>query len=209
MDHHKTIEQLNLFLQGLPISIYIIPFILHAFSCVLFIQYKTKSLKFHAPLYDVIISNTPDFSCYNYIPNLLLFLLTSFLIIPLFITQNLHVFLSLFKYFSIIIFLRSITVPVTILPPIKNTNKCNIHLNIPTFLSGHSLDKIFSGHTSFSLLLVFVYYKFSIFSLTFLYFLLFIQIAIALSLIVTREHYTIDVLLGYLIAIPILLIVDV
>ena len=42
MDHYKTIEQLNLFLQGLPISIYIIPFILHAFSCVLFIQYKTK-----------------------------------------------------------------------------------------------------------------------------------------------------------------------
>ena len=77
-----------------------------------------------------------------------------------------------------------------------------------TFMDGHCLDKIFSGHTAFSLLLVFVCNKFNILSKTFIYILLLIQFVLALSLILTREHYTVDVILGYLITIPILLLLD-
>ena len=205
MNKTQIIKNINDFFQEIPLWVYIIPLIFHILSNkFLYSMQRRKST--YQPLYDVIISNVPDLSKYNFIPNTLMFILSTFLIIPLYIKPNYNVFISLFKYLSVIIFLRSITTSVTILPSI--VNGCKFKIDLITFLNGHCIDKIFSGHTSVSLLLVFLYNKYNIITSNLIYVLLFIQILLALSLILTKEHYTIDVILGYLITTMILLLLD-
>lgn len=204
MKDNKFVEKINSFFQGIPLCIYILPYILYVIT-VNFLHSKKDSIKLHKPLYDIIISNSPDLSKYDYITNLLMSILLIYLIIPMFIKPNINVFISIFKYWSIIIFIRSITTSVTILPSIID---CDFKLDLFTFFNGHCIDKIFSGHTSFSLIVVFIYYKYNILSNKLIYFLLFIQTLIALSLILTRGHYTIDIVLGYIITIPTLLMLD-
>lgn len=205
MRHIEAIDNFNTTLQNIPLWVYIIPYIMH-FLTVVYLFSKKDVIRGSKPLYDTIISNIPDLSKFRNIPNMLLLVLMSYLIIPLFFKPNVDVFISIYRYFSIILLLRSFTISSTILPPI-NSN-CDFKLNMQTFMDGHCLDKIFSGHTAFSLLLVFVCNKFNILSKTFIYILLLIQFVLALSLILTREHYTVDVILGYLITIPILLLFD-
>ncbi len=205
MRHIEAIDNFNTTLQNIPLWVYIIPYIMH-FLTVVYLFSKKEVIRGSKPLYDIIISNIPDLSKFRNIPNMLLLVLMSYLIIPLFFKPNIDVFISIYRYFSIILLLRSFTISSTILPPI-NSN-CDFKLNMQTFMDGHCLDKIFSGHTAFSLLLVFVCNKFNILSKTFIYILLLIQFVLALSLILTREHYTVDVILGYLITIPILLLFD-
>lgn len=205
MRHIEAIDNFNTTLQNIPLWVYIIPYIMH-FLTVVYLFSKKEVIRGSKPLYDTIISNIPDLSKFRNIPNMLLLVLMSYLIIPLFFKPNINVFISIYRYFSIILLLRSFTISSTILPPI-NSN-CDFKLNMQTFMDGHCLDKIFSGHTAFSLLLVFVCNKFNILSKTFIYILLLIQFVLALSLILTREHYTVDVILGYLITIPILLLFD-
>lgn len=205
MKKTQIVKNINDFFQTIPLWVYIIPFILQTLSNgFLYTMQDRKSN--YKPLYDVIISNVPDLSKYNFIPNILMFILSTFLIIPLYIKPNYNVFMSLFKYLSVILFLRSITTSVTILPSI--VNGCKFKMNLITFLNGHCIDKIFSGHTSVSLLLVYLYNKYNIITSNLIYVLLFIQILLALSLILTKEHYTIDVILGYLITTMILLLLD-
>lgn len=205
MRHIEAIDNLNTTLQNIPLWVYVIPYIMHLLT-VLYLFSKKEIIRGSKPLYDTIISNIPDLSKFRNIPNILLLVLMSYLIIPLFLNPNIDVFISIYRYFSIILLLRSITTSSTILPPI-NSN-CDFKLSMNTFMEGHCLDKIFSGHTAFSLLLVFVCNKFNILSNSFIYILLFIQFVLAVSLILTREHYTVDVILGYLITIPILLLFD-
>ena len=205
MRHIEAIDNFNTTLQNIPLWVYIIPYIMH-FLTVVYLFSKKEVIRGSKPLYDTIISNIPDLSKFRNIPNMLLLVLMSYLIIPLFFKPNIDVFISIYRYFSIILLLRSFTISSTILPPI-NSN-CDFKLNMQTFMDGHCLDKIFSGHTAFSLLLVFVCNKFNILSKTFIYILLLIQFVLALSLILTREHYTVDVILGYLITIPMLLLFD-
>ena len=205
MNKTQIVKNINDFFQTIPLWVYIIPFIFQTLSNgFLYTMQDRKSN--YKPLYDVIISNVPDLSKYNFIPNTLMFILSTFLIIPLYIKPNYNVFISLFKYLSVIIFLRSITTSVTILP--SSVNGCKFKMDLMTFLNGHCIDKIFSGHTSASLLLVFLYNKYNIITSNLIYVLLFIQILLALSLIITKEHYTIDVILGYLITTMILLLLD-
>ena len=205
MRHIEAIDNFNTTLQNIPLWVYIIPYIMH-FLTVVYLFSKKEVIRGSKPLYDTIISNIPDLSKFRNIPNILLLVLMSYLIIPLIFNPNIDVFISIYRYFSIILFLRSITISSTILPPINRN--CDFKLNMQTFMEGHCLDKIFSGHTAFSLLLVFVCNKFNILSKTFIYIMLLTQFLLALSLILTREHYTVDVILGYLITVPILLLLD-
>ena len=205
MNKIQIIKDINEFFQKIPLWVYIIPFIFHILSNkFLYSMQQRKST--YQPLYDIIISNVPDLSKYNFIPNTLTLIMFSFLIIPLCLKPNVNVFISLFKYLSVIILLRSITTSVTILP--SSVNGCKFDLSFLTFLNGHCIDKIFSGHTSITLLLVFLYNKYNIISSNLIYVLLFLQILVSISLILTKEHYTIDVILGYLITTMILLLLD-
>lgn len=204
----KYIENLNNYFNKLSLWYYFIPYIMHIISSCLLFSKSSMFCKDYPPLYDIIISNTPDLSKYHYIPNILMFFISVFLLIPLFF-KNYKLFISFFKYFSIIVLLRTITTQVTVLPP---QTECKYEKNFFNIfymcLNGHYIDKIFSGHTSASLLIVLLYFRYNILDKNLLYLLLGLQILLAFSLILTRSHYTIDILIAYIITFGIFLLLD-
>ena len=86
--------------------------------------------------------------------------------------------------------IRAFTTISTILPKHKI---CNETIGIRSLLLGGCYDKIFSGHTSFTLLLTLLYYREHIINLPLL---LGINAANILAILATRSHYTVDVLLA-------------
>ena len=74
---------------------------------------------------------------------------------------------------------------------------------------GHSCDFIFSGHTSVILTIILVFYKFNILSNLEFKIAGALHFIMALSLVLTRLHYTIDIFIGYLIAITVFLFFDI
>lgn len=199
----KTINRINDFFNDIPIMYYLIPFILHIFSTNFLLQNTPHEYAHKEPLYDIIINNIPNYSKYHYLVNLIMLIL----IVPFLLNPKLKYFTSIFKYFSIIIFFRVITTSVTILPACE-LNCCKLKNDLLYYIFGHCNDKIFSGHTSLSLILVYLIYKYKLVNNNLLYFFIGIQILIALLLIITRGHYTIDVLLAYFITGTILLLVS-
>ena len=119
MRHIEAIDNFNTTLQNIPLWVYIIPYIMH-FLTVVYLFSKKEVIRGSKPLYDTIISNIPDLSKFRNIPNMLLLVLMSYLIIPLFFKPNIDVFISIYRYFSIILLLRSFTISSTILPPINS-----------------------------------------------------------------------------------------
>ena len=84
---------------------------------------------------------------------------------------------------------------------------CRNKYSFMNYIIGHCNDKIFSGHTSVSMILLYLAYRYNLVNNFILYLLIFIQILIALMLIITKGHYTIDVLISYFITGTILLII--
>ena len=198
------INKINKFFNKLPFIFYFIPFILHIF-CTKYLINKELNNSNSENLNDILFDFTPDLHNYYYIVNLIIFIL----LIPLFINPKKKYFISIFKYFSIIIFIRCITTCVTIMPPIKD---CKIKLenknNIYNYIIGHCNDKIFSGHTSFMLILFFVIYKYKILKSNYLIIYGLLILLNSFLIILTRSHYTVDVILAYIIVISILLILQ-
>ena len=87
-------------------------------------------------------------------------------------------------------FIRAFTTIATILPKHKI---CNEKINIRSLLLGGCYDKIFSGHTSFTLLLTLLYYREHIINLPLL---IGINATNIPAILATRSHYTVDVLLA-------------
>jgi hypothetical protein len=199
----KFIEKVNNYLNNIPLYYYLIPFVIHIISTKL-LSDKITLMKDHKPLYDIIMSNTPDLSRYPFIPNVFLIIISIFLIIPLFIKPEPKFFISLIKYYSIIILIRTITTQSTILPA---SGKCKSY-GLYKYINGHCIDKVFSGHTAISLILILQYYRYNIVNINIIYLLLIIQSLLSLSLILTRGHYTIDIIIAYVISISLFSLLD-
>lgn len=179
--------------------IFILPFLFH----IVYVYYHLKNTSMHKterrkPLKDVIMDNGPDLRYLKMImdPLIIIFLL------PYIINNKFNYLFDNLKLFSLIFGLRIITSTITEIPssdPDCETNK----LGIFKYLSGHCFDKIFSGHTSLTLLLVLIAYDKNL--LSYKKYLLFqiLQILYALMLIYTRGHYSVDVILAYIIVVPI------
>lgn len=199
----KVINRINQFFKQLPNWIYIIPFLLHFLTTYYLLHGKPHNYSHGEPLYDIIMSNIPDFSKYHYIVNYIMIIL----MLPFIFYPKTKYFISIFKYFSIIIFIRCFTTIVTILPSCEK-NYCKFGNNFLNYIFGHCNDKIFSGHTALSLILVYLLNYYKIVNKNLLYFFIFIQILIALLLVITKGHYTIDILIAYFITGTILLIIS-
>ena len=72
MSNYTVIKNINLFLNKLPLWYYLIPYILHIISTNLLTD-KFNDVKSYKPLYDAIMSNTPDLSDYENVSNYLFF----------------------------------------------------------------------------------------------------------------------------------------
>lgn len=137
------------------------------------IGYRHYEQNLNSRLFDIGHLFLPDLSYYKHFDNILPFFFS------LFIFQN-RLFWS---RFLIVIFLRAICIPLTILP--KTTNHGLLTM-------GGNYDKIFSGH------MCFVYIATKTLNLPYYQHILF-TICNTIIILCLRTHYTIDIVLAIII----------
>ena len=180
--------------------LYIIPYIIHIINVFFHLKIiKQNKTENKIPLKDIIMDNGPDLSN---IQNIIHPLLIIFFI-P-YMSKNYIYLLDFLKIFSIIVGLRVITSSVTEIPS-SNIN-CNTNITFQSYITGHCFDKIFRGHTSFTLLLVLIAYNNNCINFNKYLILQFLQIIYSIILIFTKGHYSVDVILSYIIVLPIYLL---
>lgn len=152
-----------------------------------FYSTRKKHKKTNPKIYDI---------SHKYLPNLHEYENNIINIIPIGITipfiKHYKILIEVIILFIIIMIIRSVLIYVTILP---GHSKCeNKNYNIA--FSGGCYDKIISGHTAWVFLASLTLNKYKILSKEYL---ILINLLNSMFLLSTRAHYTIDILLGYLI----------
>lgn len=155
-----------------------------------FYEERIQNNKTTPKVFDIGFKYLPDYTD----DQCLLFILNSIIVIaPFFVHFILgHKILNEYFYYFIIIYLiRLVMINSTILPKMK---RCVNEFNLFSTVNGHCYDKIFSGHFSSIFLLVLILYSKKIYTnvpvLT--SFIMFI----ALLILLTRSHYTIDIIVA-------------
>jgi hypothetical protein len=147
------------------------------------------------PLYDIIHHHTDNLSEYKHIIDILAFIF----LLPLMLCDGNCK--SDFIYVSaIVVILRSITILVNDLP--KSDNNCYQNMTIYNYVFGHCYDKVFSGHVALTLIGLLLIHKYNIFNEYVILLLCVLHLFYSFLIILTRGHYTMDVLLSYYIVIP-------
>jgi hypothetical protein len=149
-------------------------------------------------IHDLLHSVLPDLHDYHIIIDIIGIIV----IIPAFLYFNQELTIEFLTKFLIIMLIRAFTIVSTVLPKFE---RCDTTFDIRNFLLGGCYDKIFSGHTAFTLLIVLVAYNFNLLDNNKLLILGIFQLIYAFLIIITRAHYSVDVLLSYYIVIPLYL----
>jgi hypothetical protein len=167
-----------------------------------FYNKREDEKKISQKVFDIGHKYIPDLSNYEfYIGNHKLILhniLDILIIIPLIyiLIYERELRKYLIVYGLLIFFIRSIFILITILPKHKTCNDENY--SFYNLFFGHCYDKIFSGHYSLTLLITILLIKKypSLFYYGIIY-----NIIISLLILSTRSHYTIDILVAFIITI--------
>ena len=143
-------------------------------------------------IFDVTHKMLPDIHEYGWIINILPILLIVY-------TATLPDGFNMLKTFAVLYFfvmtLRVLTAMSTILP---KHDKCEVKLKfLNIFNGGGCYDKIFSGHTALATLLLLILLKAKHVSLFTFWLLMLTNIV---TILATRSHYTVDVILGMIIS---------
>jgi hypothetical protein len=147
--------------------------------------------------YDIIQHSFPDYSQYHHIKNAV----TLAIILPFIFFYNSRKLVSIFNdlltILPIIIITRSILTSVTILPSVRESHIPKTHHFLDYFI-GDNHDRMFSGHVSLVFLLSYMLIKWNYIPFGFGGLVVY-NIIHAFIVIVTRSHYTIDILNSLLI----------
>lgn len=152
-----------------------------------------------ARLPDIIIDNFPDYSHLAHYNEYFTMLFGLFPFLFVLQPNAYSYFNNLFYYGAWIHSLRAITKIVTFIP--NSDEKCK-NENIDPFekyIIGYCNDKIFSGHVSLTLLVLLLTYFYGFINNTQFGIFYVGHILYSLWIIMTRYHYTVDVILGYII----------
>lgn len=146
----------------------------------------------HFKLFDMGFRYLPDYSDkLRYVDFIYGVLVT----IPVFFLRRGKFIKEYLGYLIIIFILRAITISVTVLPKDKS---CDLDNRMQLKNNGLCYDKIFSGHTATLFLATLIYYKNGYINKPVLVILNVINVMI---LILAREHYTIDIVVAFLVSI--------
>lgn len=153
---------------------------------------RINNSKTNPKVYDIMHKHLPYWKNNDWLNNLIV-LIT---LIPLFYTNNENMYFDFIALLLIVNILRDITINLTILPKNK---ECNLNERSEIYKSvlGACYDKIFSGHTAFVYLLTLLYYSYSV--ITNVPILILWNIFNAVSILIIRSHYTIDVVVSFLV----------
>jgi hypothetical protein len=178
-------------------TILYIVFILFIINCSTYItnwlgkEFYEREVRVNS-VFDVFHEYTPDFHKFEVFINIIPFTILGCLFFC-------GISLDSIKEFAwkllLIYAIRALTVITTILP---KHEKCDYEVgsfSISTFIGG-CYDKVFSGHMALTLLGTLIYYRENYISFSSFAFINMVEAAL---IILTRAHYTIDVLLAILI----------
>jgi len=141
-------------------------------------------------IYDISHMLLPDLYQSNYLHQILDFMALLPFIVFIFFRNDL--LLEFLAFLPIIYLIRSIFNNVTILPKYSNCDDSEYDLS--NIFRGHCYDKIFSGHFAITVLFSFILYNYNLFNLPTL--ILYNSFNILLILL-TRSHYSIDLLVSF------------
>jgi hypothetical protein len=167
--------------------LYYIPLVLFIFASNYFTNFIGDKFykKKHIELYDMSHILLPDLHDYRGVYDTLFFL---FMFSVILLSNKCKV--EFIRELIIIYFIRSITIILTILP---KDGKCEYKSDLFTHISRGCFDKIFSGHTTFVMLLTLFLMREKYINLPTL---IGINSANILSILAVRSHYSVDVLLA-------------
>jgi len=183
---------------------YLLLYLIHVMGNIILIKLGNSSdIKDRKQLPDIVLDRGIFFK--DLIPYMDLLLLT--FVIPLFLKDKLFNFITLFKFVGIMAFLRFLTCVSTLLPPIKGRYKKerSDENNLLNYVVGHNYDKIFSGHTGVMLICILITITNNLINKTSQIIISFLGVIYSILILLTRQHYTVDVLLSYMIIIPLYL----
>lgn len=129
----------------------------------------------------------PNSIIYNLIP-------ASILIFTILQPNSSEIFKDFFIKFALVMFVRALTIISTILPKDEH---CDIKVDFFSLINGGCYDKVFSGHTALVTLLSLELYKYNALTIPAI---IAIIAANSLILLLTRSHYTVDIVLAILIS---------
>ena len=145
---------------------------------------RVKNNKTNPKVYDIGHKYLPNIAQHEYVLNIILALTAcTFFIYPKIIVPFCILFL-------IIIIIRTFTIQLTVLPKTTSNIKSSIDL------SGYCYDKIFSGHAAFMCLITLLLYNLKKIPIIALFI---INILYGLLIIAVRSHYTIDVVVAFIV----------
>ena len=142
-------------------------------------------------IYDVAHRYLPDLHKYEYIINIVP---VALLVYTLWQPEALTILQETLLMTLLVLFIRALTAASTILP---KHEACQVEIGWTTFLNGGCYDKLFSGHIAFVTLLALNLLRAG--GLNQVQFWI-LSVANAVLMLMTRGHYTADVILGFLIA---------
>lgn len=143
---------------------------------------RIEQKKIKQKIYDICFKHLPNLEKYEYLSDIA----TISIIIPVIFYPK--IFKEYVGFWVVIFLIRSITIRLTVLPKSNNCESKN-YINL-----GTCYEKIFSGHFSSALLATILYYKYNIIDIKTLCILNTIN---GLLIILTRHHYTIDVVVAF------------
>ena len=170
------------------ISVFIISYLVHQIGSSYYKE-RIDNNKVNPKVYDIGHRYIPDMSD-NKLVELLSHVLAYAPVVYFYFFQK-NMFVKYVNLNIFILFLRSISIIVTILPKHKTCDDSNYSWY--NLLIGNCYDKIFSGHFSATLLGLLIMHANQFIDLTSLFVVACVQ---ALCIIATRGHYTIDILVA-------------
>ena len=141
-------------------------------------------------VYDILHENLPDEHKWEWLTNLIIVVS----LIPLLWNFNMKFITEYIGLMLTVFILRDITINLTILP---KHERCELNDGISTHIVGSCYDKIFSAHFATVFILSLLYYSYKY--VTNVPLLVLWNIVNALIIILTRSHYTIDVVVSVLV----------
>ena len=141
-------------------------------------------------VYDILHENLPDEHKLEWLINAVF----AASLIPLLLHFNMKFITEYLGLMLTVYILRDITINLTILP---KHEKCELTEGISTHINGSCYDKIFSAHFAAVFILSILYYSYKY--ITNVPLLVLWNLMNALIIILTRAHYTIDVVVSVLV----------
>ena len=167
--------------------------------------------------YLIVYTNKTNICEYQQLPDILLDtniyfenlvpymdILTLLFLIPLLFKNVFNNFEILFKFMGLVAFFRVICNFSTLLPCLtsryeEQRSREDYLLN---YVIGHNYDKIFSGHASLVILCVLITITNNLISDFSKLMMVILGIIYSILIVLTKQHYTVDVVLAYMIVIP-------